>query len=500
MSGNIHKLFIPFFIICFFKINAILNEEQEDRELIFVYQHARHGARGPSAAYNSLFINGIDEFNVSWKGEGDGELTLLGRREHYDLGVRNRHKYGENGLGLINFSTYNPEEVLFHVSDYNRTHQSLNSELLAMYQPGTLKNLPKKQVNESFPPNKEEWNKKKNEVLYQNILDEILNLDNQTIIDNIPVFNVHPFGPNRIFNLESNCKNLDDIRKKNLEGKNQLLYGYFLKHKKELINFFEFKDESNLTDIKMMNSITDHYISDYINMKDLTDFKEKTQIDLEEFLKESEEFYYKWMYNYYCTNESCVMESSRLMEDLLGYMERRIKYYPKTTYYAPKLVMDCGHDTTVAPIQMFMYEAWKDKPSYGVKAKYCGYSCNLHFELYKSKNEDKYYVYYFINDELINIFDYKEFKEKISAKIYKQEDMKKFCKIDEVNESNVHKDESFSESLKNHKSLWSALFIFIFTTIFGIVVIICLILRLKRQGGSILIEKDIKNQELSLDL
>ena len=155
--------------------NKYLKDGDQELELIFVYQHVRHGARGPSASYNSLFINGVDEFRVSWEGEGDGELTLVGKREHYDIGVRNRHKYGKgkNGLGLIDFSTYNPEEVLFHVTDYNRTHQSLNSELIGMYQPGLLKTLTEQQVNGSYPPNDKQWFNKTDDPLYADIIEEI---------------------------------------------------------------------------------------------------------------------------------------------------------------------------------------------------------------------------------------------------------------------------------------------------------------------------------------
>ena len=154
------SLSIVLFVSSFPLLNQTLNSDNinvEDLELIFVYEHVRHGIRGPSSSYNSLFINGVDEFRVSWEGEGDGELTLLGKRQHYDLGVRNRIKYGigKNGLGLIDFSKYNPEEVLFHATDYNRTHQSLNSQLLGMYQPGILKSLNKQQIDGSFPPKAE---------------------------------------------------------------------------------------------------------------------------------------------------------------------------------------------------------------------------------------------------------------------------------------------------------------------------------------------------------
>ena len=510
LCNSFHKKgFLKFLLLqnlSIFMLFCLIDTKEDDNlELIFVYQHIRHGGRGPSSSYNSLFKNGIDEFRVSWEGEGDGELTLVGRRQHYNIGVRNRHKYGKgkNGLGLIDFSTYNPEEVLFHVTDYNRTHQSLNSELIGMYQPGALKTLTQIQVDESYPPNTKVWlaKKMKNESLYSDIIEEIKSLGNKTIVNNIPVFNVHPFGPNRTFNLETNCKNLDKMREENVKGKEDLLYGYFLQHKEELKEFFKFEDYSYFTNIRMMNSIADHYISDYYNDKDLSAFHNITGIDLDEFMEKSGKFYHDWMYNYYCTNTTCSMESSRLMEDLLGYMKRRIQNYPQTTYKAPKLVIDCGHDTTVAPMQMFMYETWEDKPEYGVRTQYCGFACNIYFELYKTRNgPTKYYVYYYIDDELIHIFDYDEFDETVRAHIYTQDNITEFCITDEEIEERERKKreeeeqrrkeeearqkelegDTFAESFEKHTLLWIGLFTFIFTTILGIVGIVVLILKIHR--------------------
>ena len=518
---------LPFFylVITFYMIEIILAQPDiKDLELIFVYQHIRHGARGPSASYNSLFIKGVDEFRVSWVGEGDGELTLIGKREHYDIGVRNRHKYGHgpNGLGLIDFSTYDPEEVLFHVTDYNRTHQSLNSELIGMYQPGLLKTLTEEQRNGSYPPNGDIWfNKsKENDTLYKNILEEIESLGNKTIIDNIPIFNVHPFGPNRTFNLETNCKNLDKMRMKSIENKTELLYGYFLNHSKELQDFFHFENDSFVTDIRMMNSITDHYISDYKNFKNLSKFHEETGIDLKEFMDHSGKFYHDWMYNYYCTNTTCSMESSRLMEDLLGYMERRIAIADNSkSYKAPKMVIDCGHDTTVAPMQMFMYETWEKKPEYGINTQYCGFACNIYFELYKTKDAiPQYYVYYYIDEDLKHIFKYNEFYETVKEHIYTQEQIVEYCITDEEKEERERKKreeeeerkrkeeeekkkqegESFIESFQNHKILWIGLFSAIFTTLLGIIGIIILIHKIHRiKHPKKLKPMDGKVQELS---
>ena len=94
-------LSIALFISLFSFMNQTIYSENIDEnnlDLIFVYEHVRHGIRGPSASYNSLFKDGKDEFGVSWEGEGDGELTLIGKRQHYDLGVRNRVKYGKGKM------------------------------------------------------------------------------------------------------------------------------------------------------------------------------------------------------------------------------------------------------------------------------------------------------------------------------------------------------------------------------------------------------------------
>ena len=434
-----------------------------------------------------------------------------------------------------------------------------------MYQPGILKTLSEREINGSYPPNDKVWFEKgENEPLYKEILSEIQKLGNKTIIDNIPVFNVHPFPPNRTFNLETNCKNLEKIREDSIKNKEELLYGYFLEHKEELREFFGFEDYSFLTNRRLMTSITDHYICDYKNYKDLSIFHDLTMIDLDEFMEKSCKFIYDWLNNFYCNNITCSMESSRLMEDLLGYMERRIAITDNSkSYKAPKMVIDCGHDTTVGPMLMFMYEAWKDKPEYGINTQYCGFGCNIYFEMYKTKESiPRYYVFYYINDELKHIFEYNEFHDTIRAHLYSQEEIEEYCKVnqedqtgeeeaenqnddankeeeekekekekekeevkveeekkeeekekDKVKEEeekeeeknnnkepqqcNCEKDESFSESFKNHTALWIGFFITCFTTLLGILGIIFLLRKLRKQNNSI--EKNIspKLQELT---
>ena len=52
--------------------------------LVFLYTHFRHGARGPT----ELDDNFNDKLGEKW--ESLGELTGVGERMHYLLGLRNR--------------------------------------------------------------------------------------------------------------------------------------------------------------------------------------------------------------------------------------------------------------------------------------------------------------------------------------------------------------------------------------------------------------------------
>ena len=176
------------------------------------------------------------------------------------------------------------------------------------------------------------------------------------------------------------------------------------------------------------------------------------------------------------------MESARLMEDLLGYMKRRIDTPElKKSYKAPKMVIDCGHDTTVAPMQYFMYKTWEHKPEYNITTQYCGFACNIYFELYKTKdNVPKYYVFYYIDEDLKYKFDYLEFKREVRDHIYSQEQIVDYClpeedrKSDEIPPEKGDDEDSFIESFKKHKVLWISLFTMIFTTFLGILGIIIL--------------------------
>ena len=114
--------------------------------------------------YQSLFnnITFYDEYGSHW--DGDGILTLKGKMQHYILGINNRYKYPN----LLNYTKYNSEELLIHVTNVSRVKESAYNQLLGMFNP-SIKILENEELIEDisdsnilyYPPNYKIWKYKK---------------------------------------------------------------------------------------------------------------------------------------------------------------------------------------------------------------------------------------------------------------------------------------------------------------------------------------------------
>ena len=170
---NIFRIIFLIFFIYFIK--------SSDSDIVFVYEHVRHGARSP------LFLNGntqyLDAFGTQW--EGASTLTNVGKREHYVLGIHNRLKYSS----LINFTKYDYQEIKVYSTNSGRTIQSIQAELLAMYLPGTIPKLTKEQLSAAYPPFQN---------LSSEVLDEVAKLNDSTIINDINVFPIQMSDPKKV--------------------------------------------------------------------------------------------------------------------------------------------------------------------------------------------------------------------------------------------------------------------------------------------------------------
>ena len=415
-------------------------------EPIFVYEHVRHGARGPSSEYRSLFNNKTfyDEYAIHW--DGDGELTLKGKMQHYILGIRNRNKYPN----LFNYSSYNPEEILIHTTNSRRVKESAFNQILGMFYPvikssslnlNSNQGLITKMSEEKkfyYPPNYEVW-KYKTTNKYHKIMTEaeltikmVENNNNLLTEGNFDINEMNikkgtnisliPYERNRTF-YKRKCLNHEKyINYNHRKNYQKVIKGLIeKKYGNQLQNFFQYQNEKWLYSIHRSFSIIDHYISNYEEGKDLRFFLNSTEINKDEFYKTCKKVYDYWLFHIFCDKKSCVMESSKLMEDLITYMDKKIN----DKNYKINMVLDFGHDVTVGPMQLFMYKA------FDVDYTVCSFACNIFFELYRKINKDKkerYYVRYYVDDDLRLNIPYGEFKKSVMKNVWTNEQKYEFCR------------------------------------------------------------------------
>ena len=440
-------------IVFIFTLIKLCCAETKKGTLIFVYEHARHGARGPSSSFDAIFDNGIDEYNINWG--TDGELSQIGKRQHYYLGVRNKIKYV--GDGKLIDKKYNPKQLLIHATNYNRTHQSIMSELYGMFEDNEEENLEGNETEYSMVNNKY----MNDSDLYNKIYEHLKKIGPKVNKKSFPVFNVHPFPSNRIF-LVDNCIKLNNYRYEQTGAKISQYYDRFDREFGDNLTKFMNKELAFFHIYDKMKSVTDHFICDYDGKKNLT-LLENAGINLTQFYNFSKDFYGHFIFDYFVDKYTSGLEETHLMQDVIGYMDKRIKANKENigdTYKAPKMVMDCGHDTTVGPMARFIDSAF----GCGYHT-FCEFACNIYFELYDEGN-DKYTIYYYLDDHLLLPgVDYNEFKKTIEAHYWNDSYIDEFCgRKEDSDYDNKSELEKHADLLFNISIIASALFLIFLTS------------------------------------
>jgi len=410
------------FIFLFFfqvKITSIFSK------IIFVFEHVRHGTRTPGFSEDS---NYTDQFGTKW--EGDGELTSVGKRMHFVLGIHNRLKYSS----LIDFSQLNPKEINIVSTDSIRTLKSLQAQLHGMFLPGTGENLTENELLYAYPPGKE--------YLSDDVHKEIENLKNEALINRINIFPIRFFEAGKVFlNEPDNCPYITNYRIQLEQRMNKTLMEFM----KEFDNKFgdklkEYLYRPNKDFIYTYGSlidITDNYICNYDNGKNLSDFLNKTGFDKEEFHEYAIKVKMFYLFNLSSDQVSGTLGGTPHMRSVINYMDKKIKNENNVTYSEPKMVIQGGHDTTVNAIQYFMYTA------FGIPVQYVNFGSHIFFELHKDDNQDdKYTVKYFYESKLLLEKEYNEFKEKVLETLWSEQKVHYFCfqeenKNEEVKSSNT---------------------------------------------------------------
>ena len=416
-----------FFFLNLFLSNLLIiiiskNPNNEGEKLLFVWEHFRHGARGPYCYFDK--VNWKDYLNEKW--DGEGELSPLGMRMHYLLGVSSKQKYS-NFLS----KTYNPNEILITSTNVNRTILSAFSTLQGLFNFSTTNTLNDKQIKKANIPNVN------NSYL---ISKKIKDLENKVTEGGIGMYPVHIYTTNydhlfQIFRTEEcpgiskyieKARNTNELKKilNDTSAKINDTYGEYI---------FKFMSKSGvedpyyLFDYYELFSIADTFIADYYNGREIKIVND-TEINMENFYKDCLnisfiESYYKQFGT--PISELLYIAVSPVFRTLFNYMDMRInldkkgepdKIIPKS----PRFVLTAGHDSTLAANDLFL------KAEFNIEFERAEYSHSQFYELWKNNN-GKYIIKYLVNHKEKAAFAYEEFKQKVLSKLYASEEIEKIC-------------------------------------------------------------------------
>ena len=407
-------MFLQFFIFIFliFLIHS---------EPIFVFEHFRHGARSPGFRQNkdNYKKEYIDRFGISW--HLNGELTDLGYRMEYTLGIRNRYKY-KKLLSTI----YEPKELLVISSPFNRALTSAQAQLEGMFPPLTGIKLKEEELENAKPPLPKTEELKK----------EIDNLGTNALPEKIQIIPIHTFNEKEyehIMSRPSYCPPLgklkDELRNSNLLQ--EFYYKLNTTYGKELMQFFNENNTDFLFDYYNVFFMCDTFLADYDNNRNLSSL-EKVGINLTIFRELSVEMKNLVLFTSECNEEIGVLAASPSMKKIIKWMDNRIE---KDMNYGsdvsnnkePKFVMFSGHDDTLAPFELFL------KKAFGTKTKFPEFGSNMFLELHKPEGVNKklniydYYVEYQIDDELLLNISYFQFRRRINDIVWSDERILQYC-------------------------------------------------------------------------
>lgn len=270
-------LFIFLFNFIIFINSHKLNEDST--KLLFVWQHFRHGARQPYCSFDDK--NWKDLFNESWKGYG--ELTPLGMRMHYLLGISTYKNYGE----FLN--RYNPNEILIRSTDVNRTILSSFSTLQGLFSNSNKFIINNEQIKRGIIQNKN----------YSKEIEDKINF-----IKNDAIEGGYGFYPNHIYPLNydhqyqifrtdecpgiekyiNDVKNSNEIKNITLEISKRIndSYGEFIY---KFMNKSGVEEPGYLYNYDNLFNIADTFIADYFNGRKMKNIN-NTGINFEEFYNE----------------------------------------------------------------------------------------------------------------------------------------------------------------------------------------------------------------------
>ena len=427
-----HRSSLLIFLFVFTQVlslNLRTRKKVQNDKLLFVWKHFRHGARGPYIGINTK--THLDFIGEIWNTVG--ELTPLGLRMHYLLGVGTKNEYS-NFLS----EKYNPNELYITSTNVNRTLISVYAFLKGFYDNKTSTDLTENQIKRAIIQNSNYSSK---------INDKINKLGKKSLEGGVNEIPVHIFDGKKLeFGLYegSNCPGIIKYQKENQESERvEKIYEDIKKHTNETFGEYvlKFMNTTNLNYLWNKTNIyylSDTFFSDYYNgrkMKNIND----TGIDMESFYQNSFNVTFIDTYHYtfgFPSTETVYISVSPMLRNVLYYMDKRIQLDKQNKpdeiiADSPRFVVFSGHDTSLAPIDIFM------ESEFGIDFGMATYASSQTFELWKNGTTGKYSVHYLFNQKLKGIFELDSFREKINNKTYNQEEIREICFPSESNSQSL---------------------------------------------------------------
>lgn len=410
---------------------------QDNDRLVFLTTHFRHGARAPQ------FIDetGKDTLQEFWT--NPGELTGIGQRMHYLLGLRNRLRYIKNQQFLS--ESFDPHEILIYSSSYNRTMVSCSSQLQGFYPQLSQKGevLTDEQINMAYP---------QVNIDNEEILEEINNLGNASLPYYMTLAPVRMFNNNekrfKVYDITPCNAVKDAIKKQNRENITYIKnftddfnqkYGGYLN---------EFYGQNKEYDILDIEDFCDAFASCYTDQRELTELK-KTGLNTTEMNDYCYEYYrVNYLYHIHGDKNKTLahISSSRIFGEILYYMKRRVdaditeedEDANYKDYSRPKMFMISGHDSTASSDEMFLIYALNLDPN--STYIFPRYASQLALEVRTQNNGQKkqgygdYYVIGYFDDKQIFNETMDQFINKIEAQIWSDDRIDEICGFNSTSE------------------------------------------------------------------
>jgi len=420
-----------FMIYSFLIISNIIIISKSEK-LIFAGTHFRHGARGPL----KLSKDGLDLLGVNWK--ATGELTPVGKKMHYLLGLRNRQRYIiENKLLSEKFD---PHELVVFSSDLNRTLLSVTSQLQGLYPINSSNEdtLNPEQVEVAVPPVN---------ITFDDISDAKNTLNESALPNYMTIIPIHLIDV-LIDNSDECTTKINNLRNKN-DKKQKSIVNFVQKFKEKysegLEAFYQNKIVTELN-FSIITAICDATVADYTEKKNTDEFFEKTEINKTEFVQdcfEALEINFRDKLFSDDNNELLLFFNSYIIEKIIYYMKQRINddikgdisHKNASDYSSPKMLIISGHDTTLTAQELFFIKFF----GYGIDSYiFPRYASQTAFEITREEVEDEssrknltysnYTLYHYFNDKLVFSMTFDIFLEKMGKiNLWNKDNINKFC-------------------------------------------------------------------------